>query len=455
MAANHASAGPRWTSNLAFVLAAAGTAVGLGNLWRFPFVAGENGGGAFVLVYLAAVAAIAFPIMLAELLVGRRGRGDADQAVEAVRAEAGASTLWRLIGRLSILIPFIGIGYYSVVAGWVVDYTISYIGAWGFHFTDPETYQDRFSALLGAPARLLILHALFMAAVIAVVARGVERGIERVAVIAMPALFVLLVLLVGYAAVKGNFAEGLAFLLAPDFSELSWRGALIAVGQAFFSLAIGIGAMITFGAYLPDSARLPLSAGQICLTDTAVALLAGLAIFPIVFALGLDPAEGPGLIFVTLPAAFDQMPGGTMFGSAFFILLFFAAFTTGIGTLEPVVRWLVGRGLKRPLAAAFGGGAAWFIGAAAALSFNAWEGIRPLALIPGYEGLTIFDALDFSIASLLLPINGLLIALFAGWALPRALLAAELGSEGALLDVWRLFVRILAPAAIVLILVFG
>ncbi|RMF14675.1 MAG: sodium-dependent transporter [Alphaproteobacteria bacterium] len=452
------SSATRWSSHLGFVLTAAGAAVGLGNIWRFPYIAGENGGGAFVLVYLAAVVAIGFPVMVAELLMGRRGRGDAETAVRHLRAETGAGPFWQTIGVLSLLLPFVGIGYYSVVAGWVLDYLWLFLSGQGF--LDPTAggggdYAARFAELQGSPWRLLFFHALFMGGVIAIVAQGVRQGLERAAKIMMPALFVMLLGLVFYAALKGDFGRGVAFLLAPDFAKLSWHGVLLAVGQAFFSLAIGIGALMTFGAYLSEHDSLPRSAAQICATDTMVALLAGLAIFPIVFSLGIDPAEGPGLIFVTLPAAFAQIPGGAVLGTIFFLLVFFAAFTTGIATLEPVVAWATGRGWARPAATLVIGLAAWIIGAAAALSFNVWQDVRPLGLVPGFEDRGIFDTLDYSIASLLLPVNGMLIALFVGWMVPRAIQRSETGWSEALLGVWRFFLRVLAPLAILAILLAG
>ncbi len=453
MASMEASQGPRWSSNLIFVLASAGAAVGLGNLWRFPYIAGENGGGAFVLVYIAAVILIGYPIMIAELTIGRRGRGNAEEAIDAVRRESGIGRHWQVIGLLSVFIPFVGIGYYSVIAGWVLDYMVAFIGSGGLTYDDPAGFQQRFDAMMASPWRLLALHAAFMAGVIYVTAHEIHSGIERAARFLMPALFVLLLILVGFAFTQGDMARGIDFLFAPDFSELTWRGVLLAVGQAFFSLAVGIGALMTFGAYLDKSTSLPKAAAQICATDTAVALLAGLAIFPIVFAFGLDPQEGPGLTFVTLPTAFAEMTGGYVVGSAFFLLLFFAAFTTGIATLEPVVSWLIGRGMARKPAALLSGGAAWVLGAVAAMSFNEWEDVHPLGFL-GWDA-HIFDILDFSIASLLLPVNGLLIALFVAWAIKRRAINDELGGPNAFLSVWRVVLGIAAPIAIVAILAMG
>ncbi len=449
------SPAPRWSSRFAFVLAAAGAAIGLGNLWRFPFLAGENGGGAFVLVYLAAVALVGFPIMVAELMIGRHGRGNAERAVERVAAEAGASRGWQVIGALSIFIPFVGIGYYSVVAGWVVDYLLVYLVPGGPGFENGADAAAHYEAMLASPGRLFLLHFAFMAGIAFVVARGVRAGIERVAKLMMPGLFILLAGLVVFAAWKGDFARGLSFMFAPDFAALGWNGVLAALGQAFFSLAVGIGALMTFGAYLDESTSLPRVAAQICLADTAVALLAGLAIFPIVFAYGLDTNGGEGLVFVALPTAFAAMPAGQIVGIGFFLLVFFAAFTTGVATLEPVVAWCVDHGMKRTTAALVSGGAAWALGAAAALSFNLWEGFHPLAFLPGWEGRTIFGILDYSISSLLLPINGLLIALFVGWALPRSLVAAELAGAEQLMRIWRWLLRLFVPLAILAILVLG
>ncbi|GAB4146909.1 MAG: sodium-dependent transporter [Sphingomonadales bacterium] len=455
MTQHSAPANPRWSSHLVFVLSAAGAAVGLGNFWRFPFVVGENGGGAFVIVYLAAVALVGFPIMMAELMIGRRGRGNAEQAIGAVSREVGAAKFWRVIGALSVFIPFIGIGYYSVVAGWVLDYMVGYIANFGFHFADPAAYQQRFDDMLASPMRLLLLHLAFMSGVVFVVGLEIQQGIERVAKLMMPGLFLLLLGLVAFAAVKGDFFAGLSFLLKPDFSALTGRAVLMALGQAFFSLAIGIGILMTFGAYLDERASIPKAAAQICIADTSIALLAGLAIFPIVFAFGLEATGGEGLVFVALPAAFAEMTGGAFFGSAFFVLLFFAAFTTGVATLEPVVSWLVGRGVARRRAAVLAGGVAWLLGAAATLSFNEWETVYPLAFLPGWENLTIFAILDTLIASLLLPINGVLLSLFAGWALPRALAAAELDAPAWLLTAWRWLLRVVVPVAILTIMIGG
>lgn len=439
----------QWTSPLTFFLASTGMAVGLGNMWRFPFLAGENGGGAFVFVYLAAVAAIGFPIMTAELLIGRRGGGASDNAVRALIVSESASRKWRIIGYLSFIVPLVAVGYYGVIAGWVLDYAVAFTASGGF--AENSNNAARFDSLLADPVRLIGAHTAFIVGCAFVVSRGLRQGIERMAKFVMPALFFMLVGLVAYAAFYGEFATAFAFLFAPDFSELTGHSILLAVGQAFFSLAVGFGALMTFGAYLPKQVALPHTAAAICAADTLVALLAGLAIFPLVFAAGLAADGGPGLVFITLPTAFAQMPGGYIVGSVFFVLLFAAAFTTGVGTFEAVVGWLGSRGVDRRAAAIWSGSIAWIVGVAGALSFNLMAGIRVADWIPLYGGKSLFDSLDFTVASVLLPVNGLLIALFAGWAVKKATSRAELGGSGRSYQLWRTLIRVVAPIAVVVI----
>lgn len=446
----HAAQGKHWSSGLGFILATTGAAVGLGNLWRFSFLAGENGGGAFVLIYIACVLLIGMPIMLAELVLGREGGGSAIASIKTLIAKSGANGVWKIIGVLSVFIPFVGIAYYSVVGGWTVDFAAQ--GLLGnIPSTDGAAANTRFETMLASPWRMLIAHSLFMGAVMLVLIRGVQGGIEALSKILMPTLFILLAGLVVYALMVGDAARALEFLFRPDFSAVTGKTVVYAAGQAFFSLAIGVGVMITYGAYVPHGISLVRSVAIISLVDTAVALMAGLAIFPLVFANGLDPAGGPGLLFVILPTAFGQMTGGAFVGAAFFVLLFFAAFTTGVGTLEPVVAWLEERrNISRTMGTLMAGIAAWAIGIGALLSFNIWQGFAPLNLIPGFAGKGIFDTLDFAIASILLPFNGLVIALFTGWVV-ASLVRGKLGMAPALESVWIWSLRVLVPAAIVLI----
>jgi len=442
-----------WSSRLAFLFAAVGGAVGLGNLWRFPYVAGENGGGAFVLLYVVCILILGLPLITAELAIGRRGRQSAITSIYLLTRQENLSSWWVVLGWLMILIPLVGLTYYSVVAGWGLAYVFESIGGAFTGITGAESGRI-FSALTNNPVRLAIWHAVFIGSSVFFVARGVHGGLEKAAFIMMPGLFIILVILVGYAMVAADFKAGFDFLFHVDFSKINGTIILMALGQAFFSLAVAVGVMMTYGAYLSKEVSIPRSAGVIAAADTGVALLAGLAIFPVVFASGLAPNEGPGLIFITMPVAFGNMPAGTLFGTLFFVLLSFAAITTGIGMLEPAVSWLEEhQGLKRPAMAILLGLACWVVGLSSVLSFSIWSDFYPLAFIPKFADKTIFDVLDYIVASFMIPVGGLLIALFAGWALSRKSTTEELGmGDGRVYRAWRFLVRYVAPVALVSIL---
>jgi len=424
----------------------------LGNIWRFPFIAGQNGGGAFVLLYVGFVLLLGIPIITAELAMGRRGQQSAIATMSILARQENRSQGWQVIGWLSIIVPMLGLTYYSVVAGWAIDYVFE-SAAGKFSGFDGKASSDFFAGLLASPWRMLFWHTAFIGITIFVVARGVRKGLERSVKVMMPALFVILLLMVGYASVIGDFSAGLDFLFNADFSKLTLPIILMALGQALFSLAVGVGAMITYGAYLPKNVSLPWAAAIIGVADTVVAILAGLAIFPLVLGYGLDPGEGPGLIFVTLPVAFGQMPGGSIVGSAFFVLLTFAALTSSIGMLEPAVSWLEEhRGFKRPMMAVLAGVTAWVVGLSIVLSFNLWGDFRPLGMFSFFAEKSIFDVLDFFVANIFLPINALLIAVFAGWMMSRESTRDELGfPDGPRYAYWRFTVRYIAPIAFGLI----
>jgi NSS family neurotransmitter:Na+ symporter len=447
---------PTWSSRLAFFFAAVGAAVGLGNVWKFPYSAGENGGGAFVLVYLAAALAVAVPIVIAELMIGRRGRGSPINAVRLLAQEAGASRWWRGVAWTNVIAGFLILSFYSVIAGWALAYVPKF--ATGvFAGADAALAASQFSDMLAAPGLMTAWHAVFMAITVLVVTGGVERGIERAVTILMPALFVLLVILVGYAAVAGDFGAGLSFLFAVDFSKLDAEGVLSAIGQAFFSVSVAMGIMIVYGAYLPKDVNLGRSAVYIAFADTGVALLAGLAIFPLVFANGLDAASGPGLLFVTLPLAFGQMPAGMLFGTVFFVLIAFAALTSSIALLEPIVSWAVERSGQSRLLVTLGAGVlAWVLGLASVLSFNLWSDFHPFGPMPLLGGKSVFDALDYLTQNIMLPLGGILIAVFAGWVMRTAASADELGvsADSLTYRVWHMLARFVAPVAIAVVLVY-
>lgn len=439
----------KWSSSTVFMLATIGAAVGLGNLWRFPFVAGQNGGAAFLIIYVGFVLLLGLPVMMAELAMGRRGGGSPVASMRKLAREAGASRLWSSIGWISILIPLVGMSYYSIVGGWSIDYVFK-AALNSFANINGQESGDVFGMLVASPWRLLFFHGLFIASGVIVVARGVGKGIEAVSRYMMPALFALLIILVINSIFNADIAAGIDFLFNPHFDKITLNVVFMAMGQAFFSLAIGVGVMLTYGAYVPGTVSLPKAAFMISLADTAVAILAGVAIFPVVFANNLDPADGPGLIFVTLPVAFGNMPFGYIVGLLFFVLLFFAAYSSVLGMLEPVVSFLEEqRGFSRPKMAVLTGFFCWLLGISAALSFNIWSDLRPMAAIPFLAEKNIFDLLDFSIANFLLPLNAMLIAIFAGWMMTRQSLLEELGVRSPALSLLlQVVLRYIAPVLI-------
>jgi neurotransmitter:Na+ symporter, NSS family len=437
-----------WGSRLAFLAAATGAAVGLGSLWRFPYVAGVSGGSAFLLTYLLFVVLLCVPIMMAELAMGRRNRVSAIACIDTLVSQERASPVWRAIGWLSVLIPFVGLSYYAVVAGWVMDYAWIAITR-GFEGLDGAASARQFGDRAADPVLQVFLHAAFIGMSAVVVGLGVNRGIERISKIMMPALFAILIGLVIYNLVALDFASGAAFLFAPDFSRLNSDTVLLALGQAFYSTAIGVGVMMTYSAYLPRDISLPQSASIICGSVVLTSCLAGLAIFPIVFHYGLTPDGGPNLSFVTLPVAFAQMPIGNLLGAMFFALMFFAAFTTAIGMLEPTVAWLLEHApFGRVGTTAIVAVATWFVGLPSVLSFNLLADFRP------FDSKSIFDIVDYTIANWLLPLNAAMIATFVGWRLSRQITIAELGmGSGIAYRTWRALLAYVAPLAILAIFV--
>lgn len=433
-----------WSSRFTFVLAVTGSAVGLGNFWKFPYVAGQNGGGAFVLVYLACVALIGLPVMMAETLIGRRGRRNPVATMQLLGEEEGGNRQWQWLGALGILAGVLILSYYSVVAGWTLAYVPkSLSGA----FTDATAGQiaTTFVSFTDDWVAVAIAHTLFMAVTVFVVARGVERGLEKAMLFMVPALLLLMVVLLVYAVQSGGFAAGMAFMFTPDFSSLTWNGVLQAMGQAFFTLSLGMGAVMAYGAYLPEETSIPVASASVVIGDTLIAILAGLVVFPLVFANNLDPAEGPGLVFLTLPLAFGQMPGGVFFATAFFLLLSFAAWTSALGLVEPGVAWVVEKlHRSRTEAALLVGGVIWALGFGTLLSFGALAEFRFL------RG-TVYHNLEYLTSNIMLPLGGFLITVFAGWVMARNSTAEELGGAGRVYKWWRFLARYVAPAGILLV----
>ncbi len=442
----------QWSSRLAFILAATGSAVGLGNIWKFPYIAGENGGGAFVLVYLACIAVIGIPIMMAEVLIGRRGRQSPVNTMRELAAEANAGRAWVLLGWAGVLAGFLILSYYSVIAGWALAYVFR-TGSGLFTGLTADGVQSIFTSLVSDPERLVAWHTIFITMTMVVVARGVRGGLEKAVKFLMPALFVLLFVLVGFAWNSGSFEQGLEFLFQPDFSKLSGNGILIAMGHAFFTLSLGMGAIMVYGSYLPAGTSIAKVSIAVSVMDTLVALLAGMAIFPIVFANGLEPGAGPGLIFQTLPIAFGHMDYGAFFGMLFFVLLVFAAWSSAISLIEPAVAWLVeNKGMTRVTASVAAGFVTWLFGLMTVFSFNLWSEFKPLSAFEVFADSTVFDLLDYLTANIMLPLGGLLIAIFAAWKMSRAATVDELRmGDRFFYPCWRFLVRYITPVAVIIV----
>ncbi|ART81206.1 sodium-dependent transporter [Oceanisphaera avium] len=440
-----------WSSRFVFIMAAVGSAVGLGNIWKFPYITGENGGGAFVLVYLACIAIIGLPLMMSEVMLGRRGRKSPIGTMAAVANDEGRSKQWVGVGIMATLAAFIILSFYSVIAGWTMPYILSALKG-EFSDISADNSGALFGQLLASPGQLLVWHSAFMVMTVLVSAGGVRHGLERAVTKLMPALFVLLLILVGYASTTGHFAQTLTFLFKPDFTALTAEGVLTALGHAFFTLSLASGAMMAYGAYLPQHVSIARTAVVVAIMDTGVALLAGLAIFPIVFANGLAAGEGPGLIFVTLPVAFGQMPGGGFFATLFFVLLLFAAWTSSISMLESLVSYLNEKGISRVKAAIGGGIAAWLLGITTVLSLNVWSEVTPLAMFSRFESKTLFDLYDYLTANIMMPLGALFIALFVGWKMQATHSRTELGAWH---KVWFPIVRYLTPLALLTVFAFN
>jgi len=368
-----------WSSRVTFLLAAIGAAVGLGNIWKFPYITGQNGGGAFVLVYLGAVLFVALPILMAEITIGRWGKQSPPNAMINVAVDQGRSKKWSLVGWLGMLAAYLIATYYAVIAGWTMTY-IFRAGRDAFRDQDAAAVGAQFDGLMADPVQMGIWHGVFMIVTTMILIRGLQKGIEATVKVLMPALFALLLAMVIYGFLEGDMPRTLHFMFDFDLSAINGRVILVAIGQAFFSIGVAMGLMMGFGAYLPRDISIGRSAVIIVVADTLVAIIAGLAIFPIVFANGLDPAHGPGLVFVSLPIAFGSVTGGLVFGTLFFILLFFAALTSVIGILEPMIAWWQERfRLPRRLAAFLVCLSVFVLGFGTIFSFNIWSNWRPLA----------------------------------------------------------------------------
>lgn len=443
----------RWSNNFSFVLAATAAAVGLGNIWKFPYIMGENGGGAFVLAYLFFIFLIGVPVLMAEVLIGRRGRNSPGYSARKLAAESGVSSAWQVTGWMGMFAGYMILTFYAVIAGWALSYVFK---AAGGAFTDatPESVDAIFGGMVSSAPELLLFTTALIASTVFVVGKGFKNGLERAVRFLMPVLLILLILIAFYSGSVGDFGAAASFIFKPDFGALTAQGLLIALGHAFFTLSLASGVMIIYGAYLPQETSIVRTSIWIAIADTLVALIAGLAIFPIVFGFGLEPGEGPGLIFQTLPLAFTHMPATTVTATVFFVMLVLAAFTSAIAMIEASVRFLEEKlRVKRWTAALVSGATLWILSLGTVFSFAGAGWTQLDWSFFGKELPTIFDTIDHMASNVLLPLGGLMAALFTGWVMKRQFTKEELNTTPAAYKFWRFCVRYLAPVAILLIFI--
>ena len=442
-------AGEHWSSRFAFLMASVGFAVGLGNIWRFPYVAGENGGAAFVIIYLGCAVFIGVPILMAELMIGRRGKGSPPNAMAEVAAESGRSRNWKIVGGMGLLAAYTIEIVYAGVVGWVLWYLYKAITT-GFSGVDAQAAEAAFSGVLADNLGMLFWTLVGLAITGLIIYSGVKDGIERAVRVMMPAMFLLLLGLAGYNYFAGGFAEAIHWLFTPDFSEIGPSTLLAAIGQAFFSIGVAMGGMMTYGSYLPKSISISQSVLIIVVADTMVALLAGLVIFPAVFNYGLNPAAGAGLIFQTLPVAFAQMPGGYVFSVLFFVMLSVAGITSMVGLVESVNAWAEDRfSIPRHKSALIVVGSIAGFSIVSLMSYNVIGDVS-------MGGRNFNDIMDYFSNQVLLPLGGLLIAVFAGWFMTRENSQDELGiANGMGYRLWYFLIRFVVSPAVLIIFVMG
>jgi len=433
------------------MLATAGSAIGLGNIWKLPYMIGVNGGSAFVIVFIACILLVGIPLMMTEILLGRRAQKNPLDGMQALAIEANKSTAWKYLGGMGMLTGLLILGFYSVIGGWVLAY-ISEAASGTFTQITAQQSAANFDALLASPLKLLFWHTVFMFMTMGVVAHGVNSGLEKANNILIPSLFAILLVLLGYSMSVGDMQAAFQFMFKPDFSKITPVVVLSALGHAFFSLSLGMGAVMVYGSYLQRNVSIARTTIYIALADTMLGLLVGLAIYSLVFANHLAPNAGPGLIFQTLPIAFGHMPAGSFIGMLFFILVAFAAWTSSISLVEPAIAWIVeNTKIKRHTAAWALGLVVWLLGIAVVLSFNEWKEVKIVF------GLNIFETLDKLTSTILLPLGGLMMAIFAGYFMNKGHAQEELDLNDKHFKLWRFTNNYIAPIAIgaVFLYLFG
>lgn len=436
-----------WATRAGFILAASGSAIGLGNIWRFPYMTGEHGGAAFMLIYLMAVLLLGYPLIMNEMILGRAAQRD---PVGVFKVLAPNSPWW-LVGALGVFTGFVILSYYAVVAGWSLAYVYKVVVAASTPGIDHAAVFKNHISSVWEP---IVWQALFMLITVSIIAAGVVKGIQRWSTILMPMLFALLIILIVRSVTLPGAGEGLVYYLNPDFSKVTGRTLLAALAQAFFSLSLGMGAIMTYGSYLSNKDEIPANAAWVAGLDTAVALLAGFALFPAIFALGFEPGAGPGLAFITLPAVFAQMPLGAVFGVLFFFLLGIAALTSAISLLEVVTAWLIDeKGWARKKAAVCMGMVIFIVGLPATLGYSVLKDFSFPVL-----NTDLLDTYDWFANSIFLPVGGFLMALFSGyvWGINRAISEANKGRKAITVGKWwALLIRYLVPVLIFFIMAVG
>ena len=428
-----------WIGKWTFILAATGSAVGLGNIWGFPYKAGTNGGGAFVLIYLGCILIIGLPIMISEIIIGRRAGNSPINAMKKIAIESNRSSIWQLVGWSGIFAGILILSFYSVIAGICLNYIFI-----AFTSNGLISSPDQFSSVISSPINLIAWHTIFIVLTALIVSAGVKDGIGRMVKILMPMLGFLMIFMVVYSMINGDFSQAMSFLFAPDFSNVTSDTLLQAMGQAFFSLSLGMGSIMAYGAYMPKNQNVVNSSFTVASLDTLIAILAGLAIFPIIFAFNLEPNSGPGLVFVSMLSAFNQMQFGQLIGPLFFILLSVAALSSSISLLEPGVAYLSEEGvLSRKSSAIIISIFIWILGLGSAFSFNIWSDFNLIG------NKNFLDSMDFLANQILLPLGGMLIAIFVGWYMDKSLIKSEVGVTNSLLyRMWRFFVKFVAPLCV-------
>ena len=437
-----------WKGNSTFILAAAGSAVGLGNIWKFPYMVGSNGGSAFVIIYLLCILAIGLPVMASEVLIGKYGRKSPINSLKALAKENAISENWKYLGILGALAGILILSYYSVFAGMALSYIFNFFPS---GLENPSEYSARYFSELSSSHWILIFwHSTFLMITCWIVAMGVVKGIGRSVSILMPFLFLFIILISFYSSYIGNFNETIFFLFKPDFSSITPEVVISAMGQAFFSLSIGMGAIMAYGAYMPERQVIGKTVLTIIILDTLVALCAGIAIFPIVFSnTSLEVSAGPGLIFETLPVAFYSLPFGNLFSIIFFTLISIAALSSSISLLEPFTAWMEEKlKMHRRTIVVCLGFLVWFLGMGSIFSFNIWSDLK-------FLGLNFLELMDYLTNNIMLPVGGFFISIFVGWVLTNSLVQKYVKLNDQLFKIFIFFLKYVSTGAIALIFLYS